>query len=92
MTTQYEKDPQAILDYSIDWTSFLETAETIATSQWFTTSGITVDVTGHTTKVATIWVSGGTLGQSYELTNRITTSNTPARVDERTIIITIVNK
>lgn len=92
MTTQYEKDPQAVLDYSIDWSNFLETAETIVSSQWFNTTGITVDVTGHTNKVATIWLSGGTLGQSYELTNRITTSNSPARVDERTIIVSIVNK
>lgn len=90
--TTFEKDPQAVLDYSVDWTSFLETAETIFSSQWIVPTGITLAESGHTTKVATAWLSGGTLGQSYELVNRVTTNNTPARVDERTIIVTIVNK
>lgn len=90
--TTFEKDPQAVLDYSVDWTDFLETNETIFSSQWFNPEGITVDSNGHTDKVATVWLSGGTLGQSYELVNRITTDNNPARVDERTIIISIVNK
>lgn len=90
--TTFEKDPQAKLDYSIDWTSFLETSENIASSQWFNPAGITVETTGHTNKVATIWLSGGALGQSYELVNRITTNNSPARIDERTIIVSIVNK
>ena len=90
--TTFLKDPEAILDYSIDWTDFLETAETIFSSQWFTPTGITLDSNGHTDKVATAWLSDGTAGQSYELVNRITTDNVPARVDERTIIISIVNK
>lgn len=90
--TTFEKDPEAVLDYSVDWTDFLETAETIFSSQWFSPAGITVDSNGHTNKVATVWLSGGTVGSSYELTNRITTDNDPARVDERTIIISIVNK
>ena len=90
--TTFLKDPEAVLDYSIDWTDFLESAETIFSSQWFYPTGITLDSNGHTDKVATAWLSGGTVGQSYELVNRITTDNDPARVDERTIIISIVNK
>lgn len=90
--TTFEKDPQAILDYSVNWTEFLETAETITSSQWFVPTGITLTESGSTNKTATAWLSGGTLGSSYEIVNRITTNNTPARVDERTIIISIVNK
>ena len=90
--TTFEKDPQAVLDYSVDWTSFLESSEAITASQWTVPTGITLDLSGHTSKVATAWLSGGTLGQSYELVNKITTSNDPVRIDERTIIISIVYK
>lgn len=90
--TSFQKDPEAILDYSIDWTEFLETGENIVSSEWFYSSGIDIETHGHTTKVSTIWLSGGDVGKSYDLTNRITTNNTPARVDERTIVISIVNK
>ena len=92
MTTTFEKDPSAVLDYSVDWTDFLQTAETIATSTWVVPSGITADSDTNDDKIATIWLSGGTVGKSYELINRITTNNTPARIDERTMIICIVNK
>jgi hypothetical protein len=92
MTTTFEKDPSAVLDYSVDWTDFLQTAETIATSTWVVPSGITADSDTNDDKIATIWLSGGTVGKSYELINRITTDNTPARTDERTMIICIVNK
>lgn len=92
MTTTFQKDPAATLDYSVDWTEFLEDEEVIAASQWTVPSGITQVTTSYTDKKATIWLSGGTLGQTYELVNRITTDNNPARIDERTIVILMVNK
>jgi hypothetical protein len=92
MTTTFEKDPSAVLDYSVDWTDFLQTAETIATSTWVVPSGITKDSDSTEDKITTIWLSGGTVNKSYELINRITTDNAPARIDERTMIICIVNK
>lgn len=92
MTTTFQKDPGATLDYSVDWTEFLETGEAIASSTWTVPTGITEVTTSNTDTKGTIWLSGGTLGQTYELVNRITTDNNPARIDERTIVILMVNK
>ena len=85
------KDPNAVLEYQIDWSSWLG-ADTIVTSTWTVPTGITKDSSTNTTTTATIWLSGGTAGTRYELTNRIVTSNTPARTNDQTIIIIIENK
>ena len=83
---QYVKDPQAVLDYQVDWSAWLGT-DTIASSSWTAETGITVDSDSHTTTTATAWVSGGTTGERYRLTNHITTAG--GRTDERTITIVV---
>lgn len=87
--TAYNKDPDAILDYVIDWSTWLD-SDTISTSVWVVPSGITEDSDSNTTTTATIWLSGGTLGTSYSVVNRITTA--AGRTDDRTITITIREK
>lgn len=82
---QVEKDPDAVLDYAIDWSEWLATGETINTSTWTTPAGITEDSESETGTVATIWLSGGTAGEDYEAENEIVT--TDARTDNRTILI-----
>ena len=66
------KDPEAILDYVSDWTKHLG-ADTIATSDW-TVTGATIDSHSNTTKIATVWLSGGVVGTTIYATNRITTA------------------
>jgi hypothetical protein len=68
-----DKDPNAILDYSIDWSDWLDTDE-ISTSTWTVPTGITKTSESNTTTVATIWLSGGTAGTTYTLLDRITTT------------------
>lgn len=72
------KDPHDVLDYAINWQGdpapFLLPGETITLSVWVMPQGITKDSDTHTSTTATIWVSGGTAGQTYHLVNRITTS------------------
>lgn len=72
-TPRFFKDPDAILDYSVDWTDWLN-GDSISSSSWVTPAGITVDSDNHNGSVATVWLSGGTEGQSYTLVNRIVTS------------------
>jgi hypothetical protein len=84
--SQFYKDPAAILDYVVDWTAWLGT-DTISQSTWTVQSGITQVTATNTTKLATIWVSGGAAGTTYTLTNRITTVG--GRTDERSITITV---
>lgn len=80
------KDPDAVLDYVGDWSAWLGT-DTIATSTWSVPSGITKDSDTKSATTTLIWLSGGTAGQSYQITNHIITMG--GRTDERTITIKV---
>lgn len=87
----FVKDPDATLDYSIDWEPWLD-GDLISTSDWVADAGLTI-VNGSksfTNTVATVFVQGGTAGQNYNLTNTITTVG--SRTDERTITIRVRNR
>jgi hypothetical protein len=83
------KDPDAILDYAVDWEAWLGT-DTIASVAWTVPAGLTLDAQSHTDTVATVWLSGGTAGQSYALGCAVTTAG--GRVDERTLTIVVVER
>lgn len=87
MTFDQYKDPDATLDYEWDWTAWLAEDETIDTVTWIVPTGITEGDTANTDQTATIWFSGGTLGESYEITCRITTNQ--GRIDDRSKVIRI---
>lgn len=89
MPNQFVKDPDAILDYAIDWTSWLND-DTISTVTWTVPSGITKTAQSNNASVSTIWLSGGTSGVEYSVTCRIVTAG--ARTDERTIKIYLKQK
>jgi hypothetical protein len=80
----FMKDPNAIIDFAIDWAAWLGT-DTIATATWTVPTGITKVTDSASTTVATIWLSGGTAGAQYDLLCRITTAG--GRTDDRTISI-----
>lgn len=89
--TTYKKDPDATLDYTIDWTEWLSAIDdTISTSTWVAQAGLTVDSDTNTTTTATAFVSGGTAGTTLTLTNRITTVG--GRTDDRSITLKIVER
>ncbi len=83
----YTKDPDAVLDYGFDWSDWLATAETISTSTWTVESGITAGSSAKTDTKTSQWLSGGTAGTTYEITNKIITSQ--SRTDERTLNIRV---
>ena len=84
----FTKDPQAVLDYAIDWTKWLdEVGDSIETSTWIVPTGLTKVTETNTTKLATVWLSGGTVGENYTVTNRITTVG--GRADDRSITIRV---
>lgn len=80
------KDPDAFLDYGRNWASWLGD-DTIVASDWIVPDGITEETASFTTTTTTIWLSGGTVGETYDLTNRITTAD--GRIDDRTFSIKI---
>jgi hypothetical protein len=89
------KDPNAVLDYRFDWQGddpgpWLADAETISTSTWTVPTGITKDSDSKTDTTATIWLSGGTAGVTYDVVNRITTS--AGRTEDRTLQVVCVER
>ncbi|MBS1876637.1 MAG: hypothetical protein JSU00_25705 [Acidobacteria bacterium] len=82
----FTKDPNAVLDYSIDWTRWLA-GDQIAASEWIVPSGLTKMADSKTATSATVWLSGGTAGQSYTVTNRITTA--AGRTEDRSFTIRV---
>lgn len=71
------KDPNEVLDYVLSWVDRLD-GDTILTSAWSFAvdpdSLLIIDSESETATTTTVWLSGGTIGESYELTNRITTA------------------
>jgi hypothetical protein len=85
----YTKDPNSEVDFVVDWSRWLaiRDSDTISTSTWVVPSGITKTDDTHTTTTATIWLSGGTLGQTYDVVNRVTTA--AGRIEDHTLTIYI---
>ena len=68
------KDPNAKLDYTIDWTQWLG-MDTITASTWEVSSPeLIIMDSSNTHTTTTIWLSAGLVGQVYTVTNYITTS------------------
>ncbi|WP_458796501.1 phage fiber-tail adaptor protein [Mycobacteroides abscessus] len=84
---KFKKDPQAVLDYTVDWSAWLSPAGDTITDATATASpaGLSVDSTTTTTDEVTVWLSGGTAGSSYMVTVHITTAG--GRQDDRTMQI-----
>jgi len=85
----FTKDPDAKLDYQVNWATWLA-GDTISISSWVVPTGITQTTTSNTTTTATIWLEGGTIGRSYDVVNRITTA--AGRINDRTIRIYIAEQ
>jgi hypothetical protein len=82
------KTPDEVLEYGWTWSDWLS-SETIATSTWTASSGITIDSDSNTTTGTVVWLSGGNLGRTYTVVNKIVTSSSPARTAERAFLLTI---
>ena len=86
----YEKDPEAVLDYLVDWATYLATSETISTSTFTVPSGITKDSESNTTTTSTVWLSGGSVDTTYFIECKITTS--ASRTDERSFYVRVLER
>lgn len=90
MNGRYTKPAAAVLDYGRDWSDWLPTGDTIATSTWAVDAGLTLGAHDHDDTSTRVWLSGGTVGEAYWATNRITTAG--GRTDERAIQVRIVDR
>lgn len=85
-TFQVLKDADALLDYTIDWSDVFPSDDSIVASTWTCDdTGITIEdgSNSFTDTTATVWLSGGTSGNYYDVINHVTTND--AREDDRTI-------
>ena len=87
--TIYYKDPDAVLDYRVDWTTWLN-GDTISSSTFTVATGLTKDSQSNTTTAATVWLSGGTAGTRYLVTNRIVTAGN--RTEDRSFYVSVVQR
>ena len=86
------KDPQAVLDYAIDWgADYLAEDDILTESAWSVepdeTGGVAIVGNNAGDTVATVQVNGGIAGRIYRLANRVTTLN--GRTDERSIALRV---
>lgn len=86
--TTFEKSPASVLDYSFDWSEWLEAGQTIATSSWSYDPGLTIESDTNTTTKATAFISGGTEGNSYFVSNTVVTND--GLTVKRSFIIKVV--
>lgn len=91
MSNVHLKDPDEVIDYTVDWTAddWLASGEEISTSTWSVspTGSLTIDSESETTTTATAFVSAGTVGKVYRLTNEIVTDQ--GRTGQRSVIVRV---
>ena len=87
-----EKDAAAVLDYANDWTAWLAASatDTIATSTWTIQTGLTSSSPVVAAGVTSLFISGGTAGTTYTITNKIVT--TGGRTDQRSFRVVVKDR
>lgn len=69
-----DKRPDEVADYQLDFSSNLDSGDTISTDTWTVPTGITEDSNSNDTTTATVWLSGGTAGQKYLIQCQVVTA------------------
>ena len=88
------KTPSSTLDYTINYDAYLNANQTIQTSTWAIPSALTEESSSFTESTCTIFLSGGSIGKKYQVTNTITyiDGESVTRTDSRQITIAIANR
>ena len=85
------KDPEATLDYSVDWGSEYLSDDALAESGWTVSpaepGGVAIVSDRFDLLVATAQVEGGIAGRLYRLTNHVVTAQ--GREDSRSIMLRV---
>jgi hypothetical protein len=89
-----DKDPQAVLDYDLDWAEWLTSypGDTLSSATWSTPSPVTSPPLIASSPYlagskSVVWLSGGLAGSTYTTTCTIYT--TGGRIDERTVTVKV---
>lgn len=91
IVTMPVKDPDAVLDYQVDWSEWLAAGESISGTPIVTANGLIVNPAGKSTVVAdgkvTFWLGGGAKRSLCDVSCLITTSQ--GRVDQRSFSVKV---
>lgn len=87
----FVKDPDAELDYRIDWSALCGGGLSIVDSRWSVapadTAAVVVIGHGHDARTAHVRVGGGAVGAVCRLANRVRLSD--GMIDERTLVVRV---
>lgn len=85
------KDPDAVLDYSVDWGAEYLSGDLIAGSQWSVDpdepGGVSIVGTDFDATTATVIAGGGSPGRIYRLVNDVQMQS--GRIDKRSIVLRV---
>lgn len=88
------KDPEAVLDYSVDWGAEYLLGDLIAQSQWSVdpdeTGGVAIVGSNFDATSSTVKAGGGTPGKLYRLVNDVVLQS--GRTDRRSIVLRVENR
>lgn len=85
------KDPEAVLDYAVDWAAEYLNVDVLAQSSWDVSpaeaGGVSIATSSFDTGVATVTASGGVPGHVYELRNSVVLQSGLA--DSRSVVVRV---
>lgn len=88
------KDPQAVLDYSVDWGTEYLLGDLIADSQWSVEpdepAGVTIVGNDFDATTSTVKAGGGLPGKLYRLVNDVVLQS--GRTDRRSVVLRVENR
>ena len=85
----FRKDEVGQLDYVFDFCDWLTGGDYIADATFILPPGLDWISSKNTSKTATVWVSGGTQGESYRVDCIVTTASHPPRIAKKSITLEI---
>jgi len=94
---EIDKDPEAQLSYTFDWSNWVETGDTISTVEYTVAARRndptppTIDTSGTSGDYKTfVTLSGGQVNKTYIVTAKVTTSD--GLVDRRNFRLNVLNR
>jgi hypothetical protein len=85
------KDPDAVLDYSVDWGAEYLGDDLLAESQWSVLpdepGGVTVEGSDFDATTTTVKAAGGVPGRIYRLVNHVVAAS--GRIDRRSVVLRV---
>lgn len=85
------KDPDAVLDYAVDWGAEYLGSDQLATSEWSVDpvepAGVSIETSSFDATISKVKAAGGVPGRIYRLVNQVVLGS--GRIDTRSIVLRV---